>query len=295
MNTTEFAALKKTVDTPFGTIAYAETGTADAARPPALFVHGVLLNGALWRNVMEPLASDRRCIAVDLMGHGDTRVSNGQDLSFAAQAKMLEAFLDALAIDQVDLIGNDSGGGIVTIFAADNPHRIRTLTLTNCDTHDNVFPEAVVPLLNLMKAGGLAPAFKPLLDNVDAVRKSFATAFETPDAIDAATFDAYLRPTIALEESSKTMQRWAADLKAADLSRVTPKLKDLKAPALVIWGTADVFFDVKWAYWLKDNLGGPTEVIEIPGAKLFFPEERPQMLADEIRDFWAAHTPALTR
>jgi pimeloyl-ACP methyl ester carboxylesterase len=288
MNTTEFASLKKSVETPFGSIAYVEMGDG----PPALFVHGVLLNGALWRNVMAPLASDRRCIAVDLMGHGATRVPDDQDLSFAAQAQMLAAFLDALGLEQVDLVGNDSGGGIATIFAADNPQRVRTLTLTNCDTHDNVFPEAVVPLFNLMKAGGLAPAFKPLFENVDAARKSFSTAFENPDAISDETFLAYLRPTLELEESSKTMQRWASAIKAEDLSRVTPKLKDMKAPALVVWGTADVFFDVQWAYWLKDNLGGPTDVIEVPGAKLFFPEERPQMLADEIRDFWAAHTPA---
>jgi pimeloyl-ACP methyl ester carboxylesterase len=288
MNTTEFAALKKTVETPFGTIAYAEIGSG----PPALFVHGVLLNGALWRNVVEPLAAERRCIAVDLMGHGATRVSDDQDLSFDAQGKMLAAFVDALRLDQIDLVGNDSGGGIATIFAADNPQRVRTLTLTNCDTHDNVFPEAVVPLFNLMKAGGLAPAFKPLLDNVEAARKSFSTAFENPDAIDAETFDAYLRPTLELEESSKTMQRWGQALRAEDLSRVTPKLSALRVPALVVWGTADVFFDVKWAYWLKDNLGGPTEVVEVPGAKLFFPEERPRMLAEHIREFWAAHTPA---
>ena len=88
------------------------------------------------------------------------------------------------------------------------------------------------------------------------------------------------------------MQRWAQALRAEDLSRVTPKLRDLRAPALIVWGTADVFFDVKWAYWLQENLGGQAAVIEVPGAKLFFPEERPQMLADEIRDFWAAHAPA---
>jgi pimeloyl-ACP methyl ester carboxylesterase len=288
MNTTEFAALKRTIETPYGTIAYAEIG----AGPPALFVHGVLLNGALWRNVMAPLAEERRCIALDLMGHGATRVAHGQDLSFAAQAKMLAAFCDALGLGDVDLVGNDSGGGIATIFAADNPQRVRSLTLTNCDTHDNVFPEAVVPLVNLMRAGGLAPAFRPLLDNVDAARKSFSTAFEDSDAISAETFDAYLRPTIELEESSKTMQRWGTALRAEDLSRVTPKLKDLRTPALVVWGTSDVFFDVQWAYWLKDNLGGPTEVIEVPGAKLFFPEERPQMLADALSEFWAAHAPA---
>jgi pimeloyl-ACP methyl ester carboxylesterase len=287
MDAKEFASLRKTVDTAFGSIAYMEKGSG----PVALFVHGVLLNGYLWRNVIDRLADARRCIAIDLMGHGATRVADDADLSFEAQARMLAAFVDALRLDAVDLVGNDSGGGIAQIFAADHPERIRSLTLTNCDTHDNVFPEAVVPLFNVMKAGGLVGAFKPLLGDVEAARKAFATAFEDPAQVSAEALDMYLRPTLENEESGRCMQRWGQALRAEDLSRVTPKLRELRAPALVVWGTADVFFDVRWAYWLKDTLGGPTEVIEVPGAKLFFPEERPEMLADYMRSFWAAHTP----
>ena len=53
-----------------------------------------------------------------------------------SQAKMVEAFLDALGIDKVDLVGNDSGGGIAQIFAARNPDRTRSITLTNCEVHE---------------------------------------------------------------------------------------------------------------------------------------------------------------
>src|SRR6266480_2617859 len=97
---------RHSVQTAFGRISYAEQGTGSVA----LFVHGVLLNGYLWRHQLAELADIRRCIAVDLLGHGDTEIASDQDVSVTANAKMLKEFLDALHIDQVDLVGNDSGG-----------------------------------------------------------------------------------------------------------------------------------------------------------------------------------------
>jgi pimeloyl-ACP methyl ester carboxylesterase len=112
-----------------------------------LFVHGVLLNGQLWRHQLAGLSDIRRCLALDLLAHGDTEIASHQDVSVTANAKMLHEFLDALSIDQVDLVGNDSGGGIAQIFAALHPERVRSLTLTDCDTHDNWPPEAFKPFL----------------------------------------------------------------------------------------------------------------------------------------------------
>src|SRR5262249_45766309 len=134
-----------------GTISYSEAGTG----PTALFVHGVLLNGHLWRHQLEELSDVRRCIAVDLLAHGDTETTPDQDVSVTANAKMLREFLDALKIDQVDLAGNDSGTGICQIFAALFPERVRTLTLTDGDTHDNWPPEAFKPFLEMAADGGL--------------------------------------------------------------------------------------------------------------------------------------------
>jgi uncharacterized protein (TIGR03435 family) len=88
------------------------------------------------------LCDIRRNIAVDLLAHGDTEVAPDQDLSVTANAKMLNQFLDALDIDCVDLVGNDSGGGIAQIFAALYPERLRSLTLTDCDAHDNWPPQS---------------------------------------------------------------------------------------------------------------------------------------------------------
>src|SRR5260221_13567762 len=118
------SATRQNVQTASGRISYLECGTG----PVALFVHGVLLNGHLWRHQLAELCDIRRCIAVDLLAHGETEIAPDQDVSVTANAEMLKRFLDALKIDQVDLVGNDSGGGIAQIFAALNPERVRTLT-----------------------------------------------------------------------------------------------------------------------------------------------------------------------
>src|SRR5215813_3158668 len=144
------AARKASVKAASGTIAYAEQGTGLVA----LFVHGVLLNGHLWRHQLATLSDIRRCIAVDLLAHGDTEIAAGQDVSVTANAKMLKEFLDTLKIEQVDLVGNDSGGGIAQIFAALYPEHVRSLTLTDCDAHDNWPPEAFKPFLAMAAAGG---------------------------------------------------------------------------------------------------------------------------------------------
>src|ERR1700682_3921411 len=132
MSSQQIPTMTHSVETPSGRISYASAGSG----PVALFVHGVVLNKHLWRHQLEGLSDIRRCIAVDLLAHGDTEISPDQDVSVTANANMLRELLDVLGIGKVDIIGNDSGGGISQIFAALYPERVRTMTLTNTDTHD---------------------------------------------------------------------------------------------------------------------------------------------------------------
>src|SRR5215467_793883 len=170
MTNTKTSATRRSIQTASGAISYTEQGTG----PVALFVHGVLLNGHLWRHQLEELSDVRRSIAVDLLAHGDTEIAPDQDVSVTANAKMLREFLDALNIDQMDLVGNDSGGGIVQIFAALYPERVRSLTLTNCDTHDNWPPEAFKPFLAMAAAGRLRTTLDAILSDKNVYRSSQA-------------------------------------------------------------------------------------------------------------------------
>ena len=169
----------RSTETASGRISYAETG----AGPVALFVHGVLLNKHLWRHQLAGLSDIRRCIAVDLLAHGDTEIERNQDVSVTANANMLTEVLDALQIDQIDLVGNDSGGGIAQIFAALNPERVRTLTLTNCDTHDNWPPEAFKPFVDMVKAGELRDTLNAMLADKTIFRSpgALGPAYERPE------------------------------------------------------------------------------------------------------------------
>ena len=119
MDVRDFHGSRRFAAVTSGRIAYVERGNG----PAALFLHGVPLNGFHWRHIISALASERRCIALDLMGLGYTEVSATQDISFTAQARMVAEVVDALELERIDLIANDSGGAVAQIFAAHYPHR----------------------------------------------------------------------------------------------------------------------------------------------------------------------------
>jgi pimeloyl-ACP methyl ester carboxylesterase len=272
----------KRIRTAFGDIAYAEQG----AGTPALFVHGVFLNGYYWRHVIDRVADMRRCIAVDLLAHGDTGASADQDLSFNAQADMLDAFCSALALEPVDLVANDSGGGIAQIFAARHPERIRSLTLTNCETHDNWPLPAFQPVVRAAERALYAELGPKMLADVALARSKFAPAYEHPERASAETFRTYLEPVFRTPTAIRNIERFITSLGSRHMVEAEPLLRQLQAPTLVVWGLDDVYFSVKWAYWLRDTIPGCRKVIELPGARLFFPEERPDDLAQALREHW---------
>jgi pimeloyl-ACP methyl ester carboxylesterase len=257
--------------------------------PVALFVHGVLLNGHLWRHQLEELSSIRRCIAVDLLAHGETEIAPDQDVSVTANAEMLKQFLDALKIDQVDLVGNDSGGGITQIFAALYRERIRSLTLTDCDTHDNWPPEAFKPFLAMAANGGLRGTLEAMLFDKNVYRspEALGPAYEHPEKLGDESIETYLRPLIKTEQRLRDFQRFLAAFDNKHTLAVEARLKKLKAPTLIVWGTDDVYFDVKWSHWLADTIPGTKRRIEFQGARIFFPEERWAEFNEELRTHWA--------
>jgi pimeloyl-ACP methyl ester carboxylesterase len=268
--------------TEFGNIAYREAGSG----PVAIFVHGVMVNGHLWDRLIERLADVRCCIAVDILAHGATSARADQDLSFDAQAGMLAAFCRAMKFHHVDVIANDSGGGIAQIFAARHPELIRSLVLTNCDTHNNWPPKQAEPLHRLAIEGGLGAIGQRMLEDVAFARAGFAAGFEHPDQLSPEDFRTWLEPLFNSPASARNLERFIIAFDNKQTVAVEPLLRKLEAPTLIVWGTSDVFFPVTWAYWLRDTIPGARDVVELDGAKLFHPWERPAELAAALRDFW---------
>ena len=280
------SATRHSVETPSGRISYLDQG----AGPVALFVHGVLLNGYLWRHQLAHLSDLRRCIALDLLAHGDTEIAPDQDVSVTANAKMIEEFLDALDVDRVDLVGNDSGGGIAQIFAARNPERLRSLTLTDCDAHDNWPPEAFKPFLAMAAAGGLRGTLAAMLADKSVYRSAQALgpAYEVPSLMTDDSIEVYLSPHLRTEQRTRDFQRFLAAFDNRHTLAIEAKLEALNVPTLIVWGTDDVYFDVKWARWLAETIPGTRRRVELKDARIFFPEERWAEFNRELRAHWQA-------
>jgi pimeloyl-ACP methyl ester carboxylesterase len=287
MEIATFDAGRRTLSTDKGPISYVDIGQG---RRTALFVHGVGTSGYLWRHVMEELQAESRCLALDLPLHGKTPARPAESFSITALAQVVEDFCAGLDIDDIDLVANDTGGAVAQVFAVHNPKRLRTLTLTNCDTHDNLPPEAFKPTVELAAAGQLAPAAEQVLADPALLRSSaLGSGFERPEDISIDLLRAFLEPVLGTPEAAHEFERCLTSLDAADLVRIEPQLRHLDVPTLVVWGTGDQFFDVSWAYWLRDTIPGVADVVELPGAKLFFPEERGPELAACLRKHWSAN------
>jgi pimeloyl-ACP methyl ester carboxylesterase len=237
MEASEYHRGRRFARTPFGDIAFVERGGG----PVAVFVHGYPLNGYQWRDIIERLSDVRRCIALDLMGAGYTRTTLDQAVSYPAQARMIDAFLDALGIDQIDLVGNDSGGAVSQIFAARHANRLRSLTLTNSVVYDHWPPPSLVWLVEAARAGTYKTRLKRLLENLDQFRANLGHVYERPDRLADETLQAYYQPFVASDVAERNLERFITSIDARHTIEIEGLLKELHVPTLILWEQATAF------------------------------------------------------
>ncbi len=282
MKAQEFHQARKFADTTFGRIAYVEQG----AGPAALFIHGFPVNGFFWRGTLDDLASQRRCIALDLMGLGYSEVKPDQELGFDLQAAMVAAFMDRVGLSQVDLVGNDSGSSISQVFAAHYPSRLRSLTISNCEVHD-LWPNPMLKaVFDQFADPSIVPGMKMMLQTPALARQAFASVYEDAGRIPDDAFKTYFEPLLSSDVRSAQMRRFLNLGNLKVLTAIAPQLRELKVPTLIVWGEADTAFDAKSPQWLKDNIGSVRRLVMVPGAKLFFPEEHPKLMSVLLQEFW---------
>ena len=275
------------VQTPSGPASYIDTGGPGRV---ALFVHGLGTSSYLWRHVIDQLDGQRRCVAVDLPLHGLTPAAADQDFTLPGFARFLAGFCAGLELSDIDLVANDTGGAISQVFATGHPELLHTLTLTNCETHKNMPPKVLLPAAWLAHLGLAARISPRLLRDIRRGRKRFyGLGYQDVENLpeDLARF--WLETQFATPELARQNQRIMTSLHARDLLAVEPALARLQVPTLIVWGTSDIFFRRKWAYWLRDTIPGATEVVELSGARLFFPDERATEFTAALRRHWDAH------
>jgi pimeloyl-ACP methyl ester carboxylesterase len=224
------------------------------------------------------------------MGLGYSQIPEGQSVAPDAQVAMLASLLDSLSIPSVDLIANDSGGAVAQLFVARHPKRVRTLLLTNCDVETDSPPNALLPVIEMARAGTfadkwLAPwvADKILARSAEGLGGQTYTfrANPTDEAVEY-----YLSPLVSSPQRKSQVHAYAIALEHNPLAGVEPALKRCAAPARIVWGTGDDIFSQKSPDYLDRIFPGSRGVRRVEGARLFFPEEFPDIIADEARRLW---------
>ena len=272
----------KEVQLPAGTIRYREAGEGKAI----VFVHGFLVDHRLWDGVVDRLSDRYRCIAPDwpLAAHR-VAMNPDADLSPTGLARLIDDFLTKLELEDVTIVGNDSGGAISQVLATTHPERIGRLVLTNCDTHENFPPgpfKLMPPLAKL--PGGMSLIAAPF--RIEAVaRLAFGpfTKTKIPNELIASWMEPAKTDSAVLRDAGKV----TAGMNKRYTLEAAQKLRTSQLPIRLLWAEGDKVFPISYAERLESEAGNAS-LVRIPDARTFVAMDQPQRVADEIADFAAS-------
>lgn len=273
---------RKEIQLPQGTIRYREAGEGK----PIVFVHGYLVDGRLWDGVVDRLSDRFRCIAPDwpIAAHR-VAMNRDADLSPPGLARLIADFLTKLELEDVTIVGNDSGGAISQVLVTTYPDRIGRLVLTNCDTHENFPPgmfKAMPPLAKL--PGGMFLLAAPF--RIEAVaRRAFAPFAKTkiPNDLVASWMEPAKTDSGVLHDAGKV----TAGMNKRHTLAAAEKLRGSQLPIRLLWAPGDKYFPIRYAERLKSEAGNAS-IVTISDAKTFVPLDQPERVAQEIADFAAS-------
>jgi pimeloyl-ACP methyl ester carboxylesterase len=271
--------LSKQVDLPAGTIRYREAGEG----PAVVFVHGYLVDGRLWDGVVDALADRCRCIAPDWpIGAQQIAMKPDADLSPPGIAAVIDSFLAALELDDVTIVGNDSGGAMSQVLVTRHPERVGRLVLTNCDTHENFPPgifKAMPPIAKL--PGGMAVLASPF--RIGALARAAFRPFartKIPEDLVAS----WMAPGLHDPGVKHDAKKVTAGMDKRHTLEAAERLRGSDLPLLLAWAPGDRFFPISYAERLAAEMP-KARIVRIAGAKTFVPLDQPARLADEIATF----------
>jgi pimeloyl-ACP methyl ester carboxylesterase len=252
---------------------------------PIVFVHGLLVNGLLWRNVTAKLEPEFRCIAPDWpLGSHPESLAAGADASPRGVAHLIADFLEALSLEDVTLVANDTGGAISQLLVTERPERVGRLVLTPCDAYENFLPPAFRPLQYAARVPGLlTAAFQGM--RIPALRRSplgfgLLTRRPIPDEVLAA----WVRPYLSDAGVRRDTLRFLRAIDARDTLAAAKRLRDFDGPTLLAWAPEDRFFKIAFARRLADAFRD-ARLVEIADSYTFVSEDQPERLAELIAGF----------
>jgi pimeloyl-ACP methyl ester carboxylesterase len=264
-----------------GTIHYRESGEGQ----PIVFMHGLLVDGRLWRKVTPLLEDNFRCIVPELpLGSHPQPMSADADLSPPGLARIVADFLEALDLEDVVLVGNDTGGAITQITAANHPERIGRVVLTNCDAFENFLPPMFRPM---QWAARVPPVLNGLLQGM-----RFAPMRRLPNAygrlikrdFGGAPTREWVEPFLSSRQIRRDTVKVLRGIDPRYTFEAAEKLRDFDRPTLLAWAVEDRFFKLSYAEKLADTINGAT-LERIEDSYTFVPEDQPERLAELIARF----------
>jgi 2-hydroxymuconate-semialdehyde hydrolase len=272
------ARSKRKIRTFAGDIAYVRQGQG----PAVLLLHGIPSSSYLWRDVIGPLSATFDVLAPDLLGYGDSDKRLDADLSIAAQARYMVAFMETLGVHQAAVIGHDIGGGVAQLMAVDEPQRVARLILIDSAV-DNNWP---VPVIARLKE----PAWDQIMVNIDmrkGLREGLENGMVTAGRVTDEVVDEWTRPFQDLG-GRRAYLRAARALNNRDLLSRSKHIDEIETPTLILWGANDAFLEPRWAEVLQRKFRNSTVEIIDPGGH-FLPLDRPDALLEAITRFLTTH------
>jgi pimeloyl-ACP methyl ester carboxylesterase len=264
------------------TVEYRESGPKDSTFPVVVFVHGALVDSRLWDAVATRLAGEGfRCLQPNLpLGAHTIAVSDRAALTPVGVAGLLNDFLSALDLDDVTLVGNDTGGGLCQFLVDAHPERVGRLVLTNCDAFDKFPPFPFNAVFALMRTQLSVTALMATMGPT-AMRHSPLGFGLLAHHLDPALTADWLRPARTDRRIAGDFAALARGIGRTDLSDVAPRLRRFTKPATVVWGLDDRCFTPALGRRLAALFPDST-LIEVPGASTFVPLDNPGAVSDAI-------------
>ena len=251
---------------------------------PLVFLHGVLANSTLWTGVADRLASDHRCLLLDLpLGAHPEPMNADADLSPSGLVAVVIDALDRLGIERAILVGNDSGGALCQLMVAAHPHRLRALVLTSSDAYDTWLPFMFKPLELMAFVPGLLRIVAQLLQWPPLRRSPLGFGWLSKRITDAdsAAFVALLaRASWARRDLGKFLRGISPRL----TRRAAQHFAGFAAPVLILWSRDDRLLPLRLGQRLASDL--PRARLElVTDAYTFSPVDAPEAVAQAIDRF----------
>jgi pimeloyl-ACP methyl ester carboxylesterase len=269
------------VQIPQGTIRYREQGTGE----PVVLVHGLLNNGLLWREVADELAKDFRVISPDWpLGSQELPMQEGTDLSPPGLAAIVAAFLEALDLRDVTLVGNDTGGAICQLVVVNHPGRLGRLVLTPCDAYDNFLPPMFRPLQLAARVPGAVWLIAQSLRPRPARRLPFAFGWLSKRPLSREVSDAFLAPALHDRRIRREIAAVLRGISPRHTEEAARRFGEFDKPVLLAWAPEDRFFKLRYAERLAEAF--PNARLElIDDSYTYVPIDQPQRTAELIAAF----------